>query len=151
MSTRTLTALAIALLLQAPSLFADDKDKKKDIDALQGTWNIEVFKTDGQAAPEESLKEMKFTIKDNKYTLTLKGEEMETGTLKLDPEKQVKTIDLEIQSGPDKGKKQVGIYTLKGDTFMFCFARPGETERPTKFESTEENKAIFSELKREKK
>jgi uncharacterized protein (TIGR03067 family) len=151
MRTRTIAALAFACFLPAVAVSDDDKDKKKDIDALQGTWSIAVFKSDGQALPEDMVKEMKFAIKDNKYTLTVKGEEAETGTFKLDPEKQVKTIDLDIQSGPDKGKKQVGIYTLKGDTFMFCFARPGETERPTKLESTEENKATFSELKREKK
>jgi uncharacterized protein (TIGR03067 family) len=151
MRARTLTALAIGLLLPAALLFADDKDKKKDIDALQGTWKVEIFKNGGQAAPEDDIKELKFIIKDNKYTLAKEGEEIETGTFKLDPEKKVKTIDLEIQSGQDKGKKQLGIYTLKEDTFIFCFAPPGETERPTKLESTAENKAIFSELKREKK
>ena len=83
--------------------------------------------------------------------LTVKGEEMETGTFKIDPEKKVKTIDLDIQSGNDKGKKQLGIYAVKGDMVTFCFAPPGETERPTKLESKEDDSTIFVVMKREKK
>ena len=45
MRARTLTTLAIGcLLVGTGSLIADDKDKKKDTDALQGTWKIETFK-----------------------------------------------------------------------------------------------------------
>ena len=149
MRTRNSTTLAIGcLLLGATALNADDKDKKKDIDALQGTWKIESFKVAGQDAP---LEKATFAIKDKKYTLTVDGEEMETGTFKLDPEKKVKTIDLEIASGNDQGKKQPGIYTLKDDTLTLCFAFPGETDRPTKLESNEESKTILIVLKREKK
>jgi len=132
-------------------LLADDKEKKKDIAALQGTWKIESFKIAGQDAPEEFVKTASFAFKDKKYTLTVDGEEMETGTFKLDPEKKVKAIDLEIESGNDQGKKQLGIYTLKVDTLTLCFAFPGETDRPTKLESSEDSKSIQLVLKREKK
>ena len=152
MRTRTFIAPAIGcLLLVTVSLTADDKDKKKDIDALQGTWKIESFKVAGQDGPEEFVKKASFVIKDKKYTLTIDDEEMETGTFKLDPEKKVKTIDLEIASGNDQGKKQLGIYTLKDDTLTFCFAFPGETDRPTKLESSDDSKTILLVLKHEKK
>jgi uncharacterized protein (TIGR03067 family) len=154
MRTRTLTALAIGcLFLGAASVFADDKDKKekKDLDALQGTWKFESFRLDGQDSPEEFVKEMRFVIKDNNYTFIVNGQEVETGTIKLDPEKKTKTIDLDIKSGNDEGKKQPGIYTLKGDTFTFCLAHPGGNDRPTKLESTDENKTVLGVLKRETK
>jgi uncharacterized protein (TIGR03067 family) len=142
-------ALAIGCLLTGvASLNADDKDKKKVFDAFQGTWKIESFKVAGQDAPVEKAT---FAIKDKKYSFTVDGEEMETGTLKLDPEKKMKTIDLEIASGNDQGKKQLGIYTLKDDSLTLCFAFPGNTDRPTKLESSDESKTILIVLKREKK
>jgi uncharacterized protein (TIGR03067 family) len=151
MSTRALTALALGcLLLGAASLLADDKDKK-DLDALQGTWQVESFKLDGKSAPEDFVKAMKFVIKDKKYTVTVKGKEVETGTIKIDPEKNPKTFDLDIMSGNDKGKKQPGIYTLKDDTFTVCLAHPGELDRPTKLESSDESKTVLSVMKRKKK
>src|SRR5262249_49404205 len=151
MKTSTLMAPAIGcFLLGAASLIADDKDKK-DIDALQGTWKVESFKVAGQDAPDDVVTEGTFAIKDKKYTLIVKGEEAETGTFKVDPEKKPKAIDLEISSGNDKGKKQLGIYTLKGDALTFCFGFPGSDDRPAKLESTEDSKTILLVLKREKK
>jgi uncharacterized protein (TIGR03067 family) len=118
---------------------------------LQGTWKIETFSADGMKASADFVKQVTFVIKDNKYTLTINGKEAETGTIKLDPSKKPKTIDFDITGGNDKGKKQPGIYTLEGDTFTFCMAHPGETDRPTKLESTKESKTILSVMKREKK
>ncbi len=151
MKTRALMALATGcLLLTTAAICADDKEKK-DPDALQGTWRVESFTQDGQEAPAELAKEIIFTFKDKKYTITMKGKEMETGTIKLDPDKKPKTIDLGIISGDDKGKKQLGIYKLEKDTFTFCMAHPGATDRPTKLESTKESATIMSVMKREKK
>ena len=151
MIKRALMALAIGcLLLKAASLFADEKDKK-DLDALQGTWKVESFKVAGQDAPDELVTETTFAIKDKKYTLTVKGEEAETGTFKVDPEKKPKTIDLEIASGNDTGKKQLGIYTLKGEMLTLCFGFPGADDRPAKLESTEDSKTLLLVLKREKR
>ena len=76
------------------------------------------------------MKELTFVIKNNTYTLSVGATEIETGTFKLDSSKKPKTIDLEIQSGNDKGKKQPGIYELEGDTFKVCLAFPGESDRP---------------------
>jgi uncharacterized protein (TIGR03067 family) len=149
MKTRAMMALATGcLLLTAATLCADDKEKK-DPDALQGTWKVESFTQDGNEAPAEFAKAVSFTFKDKKYTITMKGKEMESGTFKLDPEK--KTIDLDITSGNDKGKKQVGIYKLEKDNFTICLAHPGATDRPTKMESTKDGETIMGVMKREKK
>ena len=79
------------------------------------------------------------------------GKEDETGTLKLDPDKKPKTIDFDITSGKDKGKKQLGIYKLEDDSFTLCIGFPGETERPAKFESEKGSKTALAVMKREKK
>jgi uncharacterized protein (TIGR03067 family) len=149
--TRVLMALATGcFLLGAAALVADEK-AKKDIEALEGTWKVESFMVSGEKAPADYVKKVTFVVKDGKYTVTIDGKEDETGTIKLDPDKKPKTIEFDITSGKDKGKKQPGIYTLEGDTFTFCMAFPGETERPTKLESTKDSKTVLSVLKREKK
>jgi uncharacterized protein (TIGR03067 family) len=151
MRTWALAVLASGcLLLGAASLVAEEKDKK-DIDALEGRWKLDSLTFGGQKAPGEFLKKLTFTVKDGKYILANDGKEEETGTIKLDPEKKPKTIEFEITGGKDKGKKQLGVYTLDGDTFTFCMSAPGATERPTKLESEKDSKTVLSVLKREKK
>ena len=62
--------------------------------------------------------------------------------------KKPKTIDYDVIDGPTKGKKQLGIYELEGDTVKFCFAKP-DSERPTDFKPGEGRTS--SVWKREKK
>ncbi len=38
-----------------------------------------------------------------------------------------------ITEGPNKGKTQVGIFKIDGDTWTFCVAEPGVKTRPTDF------------------
>jgi uncharacterized protein (TIGR03067 family) len=52
----------------------------------------------------------------------------------IDPSKNPKTIDYDMTEGFSKGKKQLGIYELNGDTFKACFNSPG-AERPTEFKA----------------
>ena len=145
------TLLAVGLfLIGAGSLTADDK-AEKDQEALQGTWQPETINQAGQAAPAEALKEFTFVIKNNTYTLSVGGNELENGTFKLDSSKKPKTIDLEIQSGNDKGKKQPGIYELEVDTFKVCLAFPGESDRPKELVPKADTKTVSFVFKRQKK
>lgn len=138
------------LLIGAGWLTADDK-AEKDQEALQGTWQPETLSQAGQAAPAEQLKEITFVIKDNTYSMSMGGKELESGTFKLDSSKKPKTIDFEIQSGNDKGKKQPGIYELEGDTLKVCLAFPGESDRPKDLVAKADTKTIYSVFKRQKK
>jgi uncharacterized protein (TIGR03067 family) len=114
---------------------ADDakKDAKADRDKLQGAWRL----TSGPGGATEA----RLVIEGDKYSFKA-GEQEERGTLKLDPSKTPKTIDLQITEGQDKGKSQVGIYELQGDTFKLSVAPAGETERPTSLDA-KDNSLIF--------
>ena len=65
----------------------------------------------------------------------------------IDPSKKPKTIDYDMSEGFSKGKKQLGIYELSGDTFKACFNSPG-AERPKELKSGDG--LTFSEWKRKK-
>lgn len=141
-------ALAAGLLLAADS--PKDDAAKKDLDKLQGTWKLVSYETGGNKAGEEDLAGSKMVIKGNKYAYT-SADQDEEGTMKLDPGAKPAAVDLKIESGNDKGKDQVGIYKLEGDTLTFCFAHPGEKERPKEFSGREGSSNLVFVLKREKK
>jgi uncharacterized protein (TIGR03067 family) len=87
-------------------------------------------------------------VKNEKYTFEI-GDMTETGTLKLDPSKTPATLDIKIADGPDKGKTQLAIYKLDGDTFTLCFARP-EQDRPKEFTAKAGSEHAVFVFKRQK-
>ena len=120
------------------------EDKKKDIDRLQGEWELERMEAGGKALPLDK-------INDKKYTL--KGDELipvetpkDVGKLTLDSTKKPAQIDL-----TDRDKQTMhGIYRIQDDKWEICFAAPGEA-RPTEFKTTAENKAYLMVLRRKSK
>jgi uncharacterized protein (TIGR03067 family) len=68
----------------------------------------------------------------------------------VDPGKKPKTIDYDVTDGFFKGKKQLGLYEIDGDTAKFCFANP-DAERPTDFTTKEGSGRTVSVWKRTKK
>jgi uncharacterized protein (TIGR03067 family) len=122
-----LAVLAIGWLIGA-----DDakQDAKKDQEGLQGTWKIARQESDGKTEPEDVLKKYEFVVKGTQYALKVDGQEVEAGTIQLDPTKKPKTIDFKIAKGNDSGKTQLGIYELDKDSFKMCLMQPGKEERP---------------------
>jgi uncharacterized protein (TIGR03067 family) len=146
MKLRWLCIVAAGLLVAAE----DQKDDaKKDLDKLQGTWKAESAEADGNALPDEVVKQMKLVVKGDKYTFTA-GPMEEKGTLKLDPSKKPAEVDIMIEEGEDKGKTQLGLYQLDGDTFKICFGRAGEKERPKELAAKAGSGTGMFVLKREK-
>jgi uncharacterized protein (TIGR03067 family) len=143
---------AVCLLVGASAALAapaKDKEDKDDIKKFAGDWTVASWKQGGADLDADRLEAAKWSVKDNKYTFEMDGN-AEEGTIKLDPTKKVPTIDLTITGGNDKGKEQPGIYKIDGDTITFCFARPGGTDRPKDFTSTEDDSNILIVMKRKK-
>src|SRR5262249_3052473 len=88
----------------------------------------------GGQAPPDGVADVTFAIKGDKI-YHIKGDRKDEGTLKLDPSKSPKHLDLTI-----KDKSMPGIYQMKGDTLTICI---GETERPTKLKSREGSKTML--------
>jgi uncharacterized protein (TIGR03067 family) len=127
----------------------DDSTARKDLAAIQGEWSMVSGSADGQPMPEEMRKQMKRVCKDDEATTTMNGRVFIKAKITLDPSKKPKTIDYDVIDGFTKGKKQLGIYEVAGDTFKSCFSAPG-SERPKDFTGEAGDHRTLSIWKREK-
>jgi uncharacterized protein (TIGR03067 family) len=132
--------------------FAGDNKEdavKKELKLLQGNWEMQSFETNGNHLPDEKVKAIKLTIKDNRYVVDL-GEQKFELTFKIDPTKKPKTIDLTMAKGEEKAVT-LGIYEITGDTFKICRTLEAGRDRPTEFATKEGSGTGMSVYKRKAK
>jgi uncharacterized protein (TIGR03067 family) len=137
-------ALAAGLLVAAD---AKDDAAKKDMDALQGKWQLVSLERDGKSVdvPKDAVR----VVKGDKYTINPRPGVTIEGTFKIDPTTKPKQVDATASAGPNKGKTMMGIYEIDGDTLKICYALPGK-DRPTEFGSKEGSGWIYAEHKKVK-
>ncbi len=141
-----LTALALTLAAVAAGTAGD---AKKDQDQLQGTWTVVLLEEKGKKAPEEITKELSAEIKGDKLAILEKGKVMEELRFKLDPTKKPSEVDFTYLTGEDKGKTELGIYEIAGDTVKFCINDSGKP-RPKTFSTSKEDELNVVVIKRKK-
>ena len=144
-------ALLIGLSCVAISLARaeDNPAIKKDMAQLQGEWSMVSGSADGQPMPDALLGSCRRVCKGDEITVTIGAQTLMKAKVSIDPSKKPKTIDYEVIDGPTKGKRQLGIYELDGNTFKSCFGAPGD-ERPADFASKSGDRRTSSVWKREK-
>jgi uncharacterized protein (TIGR03067 family) len=92
---------------------------------------------------------MRVTFTGDKYKVVVQGKQVEAGTFKV---AGGKSIDLTISEGKQKGRTQLGLYKIDGETLTVALPPDGsEKERPKDFESTAENRVEVTTLKRQGK
>lgn len=143
-----LLILGIALLVTVTVSVA--QDGKNEIAQLEGEWSMVSGETNGMPMPEIYTKTGKRVARDGVTTISLGGQIYFKATFTIDPATKPKTIDYTMTEGPNKGKKQLGIYELDGERVKFCFAAPGQ-DRPTDFTAKEGSQRTLSVWKRDKK
>jgi uncharacterized protein (TIGR03067 family) len=131
-TTHITLLLTLVALTISSARAADDPVIKKDMAQLQGEWSMVSGSADGQAMPDQMRKQMKRVFKGDELTVTMGDQVFLKAKITIDPLKKPKAMDYDMTEGVTKGKKQVGIYELDGDTFKSCFAKPG-ADRPTDF------------------
>lgn len=149
---KVVSALLVALAVLTFCSFAqaaENPSVTNDLARLQGIWSMVSGSADGQAMPDEMLKQMKRVCKGDETTTTMGGQVFMKAKITLDPSKKPKTIDYQMIEGFTKGKKQLGIYEVDGDTFKSCFGTAG-AERPKDFTSQPGDMRTSSVWKREK-
>jgi uncharacterized protein (TIGR03067 family) len=144
---------AFALTILA-SLLAFDPPKNDPVRAelkrLEGTWEAVEFEAEGRKMSAKDLAggqpPMVQEYKGDRLLVKQGGKVVEEGTVKLDPTRAPKTMDL---TGKQDGREATlrAIYELTGDTLRVCY-RPEGRPRPTEFKA--EGQAMILTLKRQK-
>ncbi len=121
---------------QTSLIFVSPIEPEYELSLLQGNWSFKV-QSDAWPIPIGKDDEQRWLVKGNEITWTsTKGEEVKA-SFTIDPAKSPKQIDLAFLSGPDKGKKSVGIYDqvkLARKPLWFCLTEPGsDAARPAEF------------------
>ena len=92
-------------------------DPKADVKPFQGVWLISSVVTyQGKVIPDDA----KWVFEGDQYTTKI-GTEVQEGTVKVDPAKNPKWIDLSVTSGNFKGNTYRGIYKFVDDELVLCF------------------------------
>ncbi|WP_406694609.1 TIGR03067 domain-containing protein [Singulisphaera sp. Ch08] len=132
------TVLSVVLLA--------DEGPKKDIDLIQGVWDVFSTEINGKPQPKNNLFRIQ-AIFDGNQLLTGVGKRPPEprGTFKLDQGRKPKTYNLLTQ-----GSTVFGIYVLDGDTLKICLSAPGDA-RPTNFATSPDDGRTVIIYKRLKK
>src|SRR5262249_9155501 len=128
-------------------------EEKKNFDAakLIGNWSYVSGKESGNDVKKEVLA--------GKVTFTKDTITVPSGTDKpflmsytVDSKTSPANIDMTIKDGPVKEGKAIGIISVEGDELKLAYTvvMDKDAKRPTKFESTKENKAFFFVMKKAK-
>jgi uncharacterized protein (TIGR03067 family) len=105
----------------------------KDLDGMQGTWNLVSAMQDGKALPEDKVKQKTIVFKGDTFRFPGSAEyaTSRAGTIKLDETKTPKEMD----AISTEKEVMLGIYALEENGYKVCFAPAGKP-RPTEFTST---------------
>ena len=142
--------IGIAAVTVSSAGAQENEAVNKDLAQLQGEWSMVSGSADGQPMPDLLLKQMKRVCKGDEAAVTMAGQIYIKAKVTIDPSKKPKTIDYQMTDGFTKGKKQLGIYEVDGESFKSCFGKPG-AERPIDFTSQPGDGRTLSVWQREKK
>ena len=114
----------LAIVLISASLAAGPPPK--DLDRIQGAWDVAGIEINGKAQPKGPGPAMQVTFEGDKLLVSSGRRPPEhRGTVRLDQGRDPKTDDLTTP----EGAAVPGIYVLDGDRLKVCLGTPGE-ERP---------------------
>ena len=146
-----IVSLFAAVRSQAADGEAKEEAVAKELQAFKGTWRLRSREVDGKTFGEEEIKDVIGTIDGSGKVSVRRGDKViNEGTVKLNPTKKPKTIDVTFTGGERKGQAVLGIYEIEGDTFRVCVARPGD-ERPADFSARAGSGCTLVVYQREKK
>jgi uncharacterized protein (TIGR03067 family) len=120
-------AILFAVVLSAPVI--GDKpadDAKQDLKELQGKWRIAAIEENGEervASKDEGV-QFYFLLKGDKLSIgDGKGEFQEAGTVRVDPAKKPKAMDVTWKEKDKDAEHAKAIYELSKDTLKVAYLR----------------------------
>jgi uncharacterized protein (TIGR03067 family) len=100
----------------------------RDLDGLQGTWDIVSLELDGQKMSGGGAR---IVVAGKRFTTSAMGAAY-GGTVAVHQTTKPKSFELHFEEGPEKGNTSFGIYELDGDRWKICLTTRG-SERPREF------------------
>jgi uncharacterized protein (TIGR03067 family) len=146
MKPHFLVVLSIGELFAADAL--SPMATASEIENLQGTWKVTALEADGATALIDQVQGLRLVVAGESFVV-VDNHTTTHGTLKVDPEKSPKTIDLTFTDGPNKGKTSLGIYDLAGSTLKLCMSQTGKS-RPRTFATKPGSDTLLEVLARAK-
>jgi len=113
---------------------------------LRGRWRLVKEVHQGRETPAEEIKNG-FIIfgNENEWRVEVAGKTVGSGSFKVDPDKNPKTIDYAFAEGEEKGQNFLAIYELSGDSFKHCGVMNGERPKNFSAEAGSENYLVIFE------
>ena len=128
-------ALALAAAGALAAAEAPKGDPAKDeLKRLAGTWQGLSAEGGGEAAPDKEARQMRLVFEGEKFTAYFGPVVLMQGTVKLDPAKKPRAMDLVSTAGRLTGQTAPCIYELDGDGLKVCLGEP-DGKRPTEFKA----------------
>lgn len=125
--------LALAAVLATATTRAEDPPSARDeLQALQGTWQVEGWEEGGKALAAADLKKRGVFFGGNVFVFRRDGKIHQAGAVQLDPAKSPRTANLSVKEGQGRDGVMLGVYARTGDTLKLCFDPLGQT-RPDGF------------------
>ncbi len=140
MGLQLLFVAACGLLLAASE--TKEKPLMGDHEKIQGAWALQSGERHGKPLPDEVIKHITLIFSADKLITKNKDRKTEAA-FKLDPSKEPKEIDLDMDGNIGKG-----IYQLDGDTLKIAHGEVGDA-RPKEFPKASSVLTVLV-LKREK-
>jgi uncharacterized protein (TIGR03067 family) len=116
---------------------AADREREK----LNGHW---VARSNH---PDEPVVKLFFVGR--RFTVKWADQSFDQGTYRVDPQKEPRTVDLEVANGAHAGKTFQGIYRWQRGELQWCCAGP-ECERPAQFTANPECNITLCEFIRDR-
>lgn len=114
--------------------------------ALEGTWEIATLEMDGAAMPAAMVATSRVLIDGDRFRTETPGVVYE-GIFTIDVEAEPHTIDIDFVEGPEAGNRNLGVYSLDGDTMRLCLDMTGAA-RPKAFRTSPGSGHAFETLRR---
>ncbi len=141
------TAFASKAGAKWPMLLVYKKTAEPDLARMQGIWTIVTIEAGGKA--DDKVTRGKIVIAgDTLAHVKPDGTTGSRGTIKLDPTKRPKEVDMTAQDGPNKDATFPAIYELDGDRLKFCMSYTWA--RPKEFATQPGHKQLLYVLQRDK-
>jgi len=122
--------------------------KINQMKTIQGNWICLSAVVDGKSLPEETTRQLRLIISDERYKTEKGGQVLFDSTYHLNSSANPMQIDLLGTEGDLAGKYGEGIYSLDGDNLRICYTMPGQP-RPKEFESPADSKVYLVIWKRD--